>query len=56
MDSGSPLQVLDLSGNMLTGTVPSSIGGLQLLQVLSLQHNRFNGSVPDALGCLFHLR
>jgi hypothetical protein len=39
---------LDLSGNVLTGTLPAIIGGDSsrlLLRFLKLQHNKFTGRV-----------
>ncbi|XP_043719651.1 probable LRR receptor-like serine/threonine-protein kinase At3g47570 [Telopea speciosissima] len=46
------LQFLGLSENLLQGSIPTSIGRLQMLQGLSLYGNRFTGSIPSSLGNL----
>ncbi|KAJ0742391.1 putative non-specific serine/threonine protein kinase [Helianthus annuus] len=43
------LQILDLSGNMLTGDMPTFPGKLTKLD---LSHNFLNGSIPESLGKL----
>ncbi|KAK1412643.1 hypothetical protein QVD17_34057 [Tagetes erecta] len=45
----SLLQVLDLSGNMLTGHIPTFLGPLT---ELDLSYNYLNGSIPESLGRL----
>lgn len=42
----SRLEILDLSSNKLTGSVPQSIGALSSLKALSLSQNNINGSLP----------
>ena len=37
---------LDVSDNMLSGELPSSLGGCESLEVLHLQGNLFKGSIP----------
>ncbi|XP_020254594.1 receptor kinase-like protein Xa21 [Asparagus officinalis] len=44
-----------MSGNLLTGTVPSEIGMLQNLQLLHLHQNRLRGLVPNSIGNLTEL-
>lgn len=49
------LEVLDLSGNRLTGQIPSSFGSLLKLQKLILHGNQLNGAIPESLGQLNEL-
>jgi hypothetical protein len=46
------LLILDLSRNYLTGSLPSSLGGLRGLLKLDLSNNLLQGSVPSELGGL----
>ncbi|KAM7518581.1 hypothetical protein LguiB_017543 [Lonicera macranthoides] len=46
------LQGLDLSYNLLYGTLPQQIGTLELLLVLDLSENRLTGSLPGEIGML----
>lgn len=49
----SNLQVMiDLSGNILSGTIPSSLGDLMMLEVLNLSNNQLSSQVPDEIGNL----
>jgi hypothetical protein len=41
------LLALDLSGNSLTGNIPSTIGGMQSFLNLSLAHNKLQGQIPE---------
>ncbi|XP_026408933.1 probable LRR receptor-like serine/threonine-protein kinase At3g47570 isoform X2 [Papaver somniferum] len=41
---------LDLSGNQLTGELPSEVGNLERIVQLYLSNNRLSGKVPDSLG------
>lgn len=45
------LEALDLSGNALTGALPSEVGRLQNLRLLDLSNNHFTG-VPAEVGHL----
>jgi len=47
------LEVLDLSHNLLSGTIPSELGGFVLLTHLLLGHNRLNGDIPSLSSCSF---
>ena len=44
----SHLRNLNLSSNKLTGSLPVSIGQLQIASGVWLDHNQFSGSIPDA--------
>ncbi|KAK1416465.1 hypothetical protein QVD17_32256 [Tagetes erecta] len=46
------LEMLDLSQNELSGSIPSSLGRLTGLRALSFGSNRLNGPIPEALGRL----
>ncbi|KAL7601123.1 hypothetical protein Lser_V15G23872 [Lactuca serriola] len=48
----SYIMVLDLSRNMLSGTLPKCFGLLPNLQVLILSSNRLSGVIPSSLGNL----
>ncbi|MCY4601784.1 MAG: cadherin domain-containing protein, partial [Acidobacteria bacterium] len=50
----SALQSLDLSGNMLTGSIPD-LSALATLQKLTLGRNKLTGSIPSTLGALVNL-
>lgn len=41
-----PLAILHLSGNDLTGSLPSDVTLFERLKVLSLSHNRLTGTIP----------
>ncbi|KAF5777259.1 putative non-specific serine/threonine protein kinase [Helianthus annuus] len=43
------LNVIDISNNILTGVVPSSLGSLKYLYSLHLQNNKFEGDIPVPL-------
>lgn len=43
---------LDLSGNGLSGGIPSGLGDLGSLEVLDLSDNRLSGEIPSGLGGL----
>ena len=47
---------LDLSGNKLSGPIPSELGDLSSLTTLSLHTNDLTGALPLALGSLSNLR
>lgn len=46
---------IDLSGNNLNGTIPSSMGRLVHLRTLDLSSNQLSGSIPSSVGKLLHL-
>ncbi|XP_073102014.1 phytosulfokine receptor 1-like [Elaeis guineensis] len=46
---------LDLSYNMMNGTMRKEIGNLRLLQVLDLSRNSLSGSIPDELSGMLNL-
>ncbi|CAJ1948494.1 unnamed protein product [Sphenostylis stenocarpa] len=43
---------LDLSCNMLTGSIPVQIGNLQKVRALNLSHNYLSGSIPNSFSNL----
>lgn len=43
---------LDISHNMLSGSIPKEIGKMQYLYILNLGHNSLSGSIPEDLGNL----
>ncbi|KAJ0709860.1 putative non-specific serine/threonine protein kinase [Helianthus annuus] len=47
-----PIQVLDLSNNYFSGTIPSSISNLTNLEALELSHNLLSGEIPTSLTSL----
>ncbi|CAL9138864.1 unnamed protein product [Musa acuminata var. zebrina] len=50
------LEVLELSGNNITGNIPGELGNLSRLTRLSLHNNRFTGEIPASLGRLPKLK
>ncbi|KAG6595101.1 hypothetical protein SDJN03_11654, partial [Cucurbita argyrosperma subsp. sororia] len=46
---------LDLSHNMLSGSIPKEIGSTKYLYILDLGHNRVSGGIPQELGDLTKL-
>ena len=40
------LEILDLSRNQLSGTIPIGLGSLHFLSVLNLSSNNFSGKIP----------
>ncbi|KAG6767228.1 hypothetical protein POTOM_028421 [Populus tomentosa] len=50
-DNGSMI-FLDLSYNMLSGSIPAAIGSMSYLYVLILGHNNFSGNIPQEIGKL----
>ena len=51
----SPLEILDLSENLLSGTVPAALGRLARLETLNLGYNQLEGGIPSDLGNLSKL-
>jgi Leucine-rich repeat (LRR) protein len=49
------LRTLALSGNRLTGSIPTSLGNLPALQGLALESNQLTGTIPAELGNLSNL-
>ncbi|GMY11218.1 protein BRASSINOSTEROID INSENSITIVE 1 [Fagus crenata] len=43
---------LDISHNMLSGSIPKEIGSTMYLYVLNLGHNNISGTIPDELGAI----
>nr|XP_010930449.3 putative receptor-like protein kinase At3g47110 [Elaeis guineensis] len=50
MIRASPLFLLGLSKNLLSGSIPPSMGNLSSLQYLYLAENNLEGSIPESLG------
>ncbi|CAL0325168.1 unnamed protein product [Lupinus luteus] len=46
---------LDLSNNMLSGSIPKVIGSMFYLHILNLGHNNISGNIPEELGHLKNL-
>ena len=53
--TGGQVGNLDLSGNQLTGTIPTELGNLTALLRLFLNSNSLSGSIPTELGNLTNL-
>lgn len=53
--SASLLELLDFTGNKLTGDIPASLGGLQSLKFLGLGSNALEGFIPNSFGNLGNL-
>ncbi|GFY82038.1 leucine-rich repeat protein kinase family protein [Actinidia rufa] len=51
-NSHQKLQVLDLSGNGLSGEISSAVGDFSSLRVLNLSRNSLDGSIPASIGKL----
>ncbi|WVZ72385.1 hypothetical protein U9M48_020854, partial [Paspalum notatum var. saurae] len=47
--------VIDVSDNVLHGSIPESIGDLILLMGVNMSHNAFTGAIPSQLGMLHQL-
>eukprot|EP01018_Ginkgo_biloba_P010948 Gb_30574 [translate_table: standard] len=50
------LEVLDLSDNHLSGSLPPGLSNCSSLQVLNLSNNELHGEIPEQLGMLQHLQ
>ncbi|MFY0625914.1 MAG: leucine-rich repeat domain-containing protein [Reichenbachiella sp.] len=55
LDANGNVTRLDLQGNNLVGTLPSSIGRLSKLEFLNLSDNAISGSIPPEIGTLSSL-
>lgn len=53
--TNSPLEILQLSGNFLSNTLPTEIGCLKTLKELNLALNEIQGSIPKELGSMSSL-
>jgi Leucine-rich repeat (LRR) protein len=51
----SNLVLLDLDGNRIVGSIPSSLGDLEHLRFLFLSHNMMDGKIPTTLGKLHNI-
>ncbi|KAE8653470.1 hypothetical protein Csa_006926 [Cucumis sativus] len=47
--------LLDLSGNHLSGQIPTSIGDLKSIKLLNLADNNLSGNIPSTFGNLEHV-
>ncbi|WVZ88766.1 hypothetical protein U9M48_035242 [Paspalum notatum var. saurae] len=47
--------LVNLSHNLLSGPIPSTINSLSELEILDLSHNNLSGTVPSSLGSLIGL-
>ena len=54
--NGSELRRMELTGNNLTGMLPSGLVDLQDLRVLNLKDNKLSGTIPSQPGNLVNLR
>lgn len=52
LPSYPPMESLDLSGNALTGVLPSDIGNMGRLKLLNLANNHLSGKMPSELNKL----
>ena len=55
IDGNGRVAELYLSGNGLSGTIPSELGNLANLESLVLHHNQLSGEIPPELGNLANL-
>ena len=50
------LESVDLSGNQLSGAIPSGLGNIDTLIHLNLNDNQLSGTIPSELGNLDNLK
>ncbi|KAI4317174.1 hypothetical protein L6164_025068 [Bauhinia variegata] len=51
-DHNGSMMFLDISHNMLSGSIPKEIGSMFYLYILNLGHNNISGNIPEELGNL----
>jgi len=56
LDANDRVTSIDLSGNNLTGTLPTELGSLTNIQALNLRNNQLTGSIPENIGNLSNLQ
>ncbi|KAI4345157.1 hypothetical protein L6164_012309 [Bauhinia variegata] len=54
-DHNGSMIFLDISHNMLSGSIPKEIGSMFYLYILNLGHNNISGNIPEELGSLKNL-
>ncbi|KAL1153016.1 hypothetical protein V6Z11_A09G148300 [Gossypium hirsutum] len=52
----SSLETLNLSKNLIWGTIPDQISQFDALKVLDLSKNHIEGKIPESIGSLVHLQ
>ncbi|KAJ3304156.1 hypothetical protein HDU76_005244, partial [Blyttiomyces sp. JEL0837] len=55
-DSTGRITALDVSDNLFSGSIPSSIGSLAKLSTIDFSLNSFSGQIPDSIGSLSQLQ
>lgn len=50
------LKALNLSSNLISGSLPSNIGNFGVLEILDLSNNNFSGEIPAAISSLVSLQ
>ena len=51
-DNLPQIEVIAVSYNQLSGSIPSSLSSCRKLQILSLSYNVFSGQIPEGIGML----
>src|SRR5260221_1490577 len=54
--TGTRVIKIDLHDNILSGSIPPSIGNLTALQALGLVNNNLSGAIPESIGNLKNLQ
>jgi Leucine-rich repeat (LRR) protein len=54
--SGTRVIIIDLHDNILSGSIPASIGNLTALLALNLPNNNLSGTIPESIGNLKNLQ
>jgi len=52
----SPLEVVRVNGNSLTGSIPTEIGAFEIMKEIEIAYNQLSGTLPTELGELEALR